>query len=114
MSVTIWHNPKCSTSRNVLAMIRETGIEPTVVDYLKDVPTAAALAKVSAAIGGARMLLRTRGTPAEERGLTEDVTDAQIFAAMAKEPVLIERPVVFGPKGIVLARPAAKVMTVLG
>ena len=114
MTVTIWHNPKCATSRNALAMIRASGIEPVIVEYLVNVPSAVNLAKAAAAIGGARALLRIKGTPAEARGLTDDVTDAAILAAMAKEPILIERPMVFGPKGAVLARPAAKVLSVLG
>ena len=112
MTVTIWHNPKCGTSRNALAMIRATGVEPVVVEYLKTPPDAGALAKVAAAVGGAAALMRVKGTPAEAMGLV-GADDAAILAAMAGEPMLINRPVVFGPKGIVLARPSEKVLTVL-
>lgn len=112
MGVTIWHNPKCGTSRNALAMIRATGVEPLVVDYQKDVPDAAALARVAAAVGGAAALLRAKGTPAAELGLV-GADDAALLAAMQVHPILIERPVVFGPKGIVLARPSERVLEVL-
>jgi arsenate reductase len=112
MTVTIWHNPKCGTSRNVLAMIRATGAEPEVVNYLETPPAPGVLAKVADALGGARKLLRIRGTPAAELGL-EDANDGAILAAMKEDPSLIERPVVMGPGGIVLARPAEKVLDVL-
>ena len=112
MTVIIWHNPKCGTSRNALAMIRATGVEPVVVDYLKQIPDAPTLARVAAAVGGAAVLLRARGTPAQEMGLV-GADDAAILAAMRTEPILIERPVVIGPKGIVLARPSEQVLTVL-
>lgn len=112
MAVTIWHNPKCGTSRNTLAMIRATGVEPTIVEYLVTPPDAATLAKVAAAVGGAAALMRVKGTPAEELGL-DGADDAAILAAMAAHPILINRPVVFGPKGIVLARPSEKVLAVL-
>jgi arsenate reductase len=112
MTVIIWHNPKCGTSRNALAMIRATGVEPVVVEYLKDVPNAGSLEAVAAAVGGAKALMRVKGTPAEELGLT-NANDTAILAAMAVHPILINRPVVFGPKGIVLARPSEKVLDVL-
>ena len=112
MSVTIWHNPKCGTSRNALAMIRATGVEPTIVEYVKNPPSAAELANVASAVGGAANLLRIKGTPAEELGLV-GADDATILAAMAQHPILINRPVVIGPKGIVLARPSEKVLDVL-
>jgi arsenate reductase len=112
MSVTIWHNPKCGTSRNTLAMIRATGVEPTIVEYLKHPPSADALARVATAVGGAAALLRIKGTPAEELGLV-GADDATILAAMALHPILINRPVVIAPKGIVLARPSEKVLAVL-
>ncbi len=112
MTVTIWHNPKCGTSRNTLAMIRATGVEPVVVEYLKTPPDAATLAEVAAAVGGAATLMRVKGTPAEELGLV-GADDAVILAAMAEHPILINRPVVLGPKGIVLARPSEKVLGVL-
>jgi arsenate reductase len=112
MSVTIWHNPKCGTSRNVLAMIRATGVEPVVVEYLKTPPDAALLAKVAATVGGASALLRVKGTPAEELGII-GADDAAILAAMALHPALINRPVVIAPKGTILARPSEAVLAVL-
>jgi arsenate reductase len=112
MSVTIWHNPKCGTSRNVLAMIRATGVEPVVVEYLKTPPDAATLARVAAAVGGASALLRVKGTPAAELGII-GATDGTILTAMAKHPALINRPVVIAPKGTILARPSETVLAVL-
>lgn len=112
MSVTIWHNPACGTSRNTLAMIRATGIEPVVVEYLKTPPDSATLATVAAAVGGARALLRVKGTPAAALGL-ETADDAAILAAMAAHPVLINRPVVIAPAGTILARPSERVLDVL-
>jgi arsenate reductase len=112
MLVTIWHNPKCGTSRNTLAMIRATGVEPTVIEYLKTPPDAATLARVARAVGGAAALMRVKGTPAEELGLV-GADDAAILAAMALHPILINRPVVIGPKGTILARPSEKVLEVL-
>ena len=114
MTITIWHNPKCGTSRNVLAMIRATGVEPIIVEYLKSPPTAAILARVAAAVGGAAKLLRTNGTPAAELGLDKPGTsDAAILAAMARHPILINRPIVITPRGTVLARPSEKVLPLL-
>jgi arsenate reductase len=112
MTVTIWHNPKCGTSRNALEMIRATGVEIVVVEYLKTPPDAATLARVAKAVGGAAALMRVKGTPAEELGLV-GADDATILAAMATHPILINRPVVIGPKGIVLARPSEKALAVL-
>ena len=112
MSVTIWHNPKCGTSRNVLAIIRATGVEPVVVEYVKTPPDAATLARVAAALGGASALLRVKGTPAEELGLV-GADDATILTAMLRHPALINRPVVIAPKGIILARPSETVLAVL-
>jgi arsenate reductase len=112
MSVTIWHNPNCGTSRNTLAMIRATGVEPVVVDYLKTPPDAKTLAQVAKAVGGAAALMRIKGTPAEELGLV-GADESTILAAMATHPILINRPVVIGPKGTILARPSEKVLEVL-
>lgn len=111
-TITIWHNPKCGTSRNALAMIRATGAEPRVVEYLNTPPDATTLARVAKAVGGARALMRVKGTPAEELGLL-DADEATIFRAMATHPMLINRPVVIGPRGIVLARPSEKALDVL-
>lgn len=108
-SVTIWHNPNCGTSRNALTLLKEKGHAVTVVEYLKSPPSAATLAGVAAAVGGARALLRTRGTTAEERGLP-DADDATIISAMLADPILINRPVVIGPRATVLARPAERAL----
>ena len=111
-SITIWHNPKCGTSRNVLAMIRASGVEPLVVEYLKTPPDAATLARVAAAVGGAQALLRTKGTPAEDLGII-GADDATILAAMATHPILINRPVVITAKGTILARPSEAILPLL-
>lgn len=111
-SITIWHNPKCGTSRNALALLQDGGHDLTVIEYLKTPPDAATLAKVAAAVGGAAALLRTRGTDAEERGLPQ-ADDATILAAMATDPILINRPVVIGPGGTVLARPVERALETL-
>ena len=112
MSITIWHNPKCGTSRNVLAMIRATGTEPEVVHYLETPPGPETLLGIATALGGARKLLRLKGTPALEMGL-DTASDPEILAAMAEHPILIERPVVITPKGTILARPSERVLEVL-
>lgn len=111
-SITIWHNPKCGTSRNALALLKDQGHAVTVVEYLKNPPDAATLARVAAAVGGAKALLRTRGTDAEDRGLPQ-ANDATIIAAMLADPILINRPVVIGPRGSVLARPVERALDVL-
>lgn len=110
-SITIWHNPKCGTSRNALALMRDQGHAVTVVEYLKTPPDASTLARVAAAVGGAKALLRTRGTEAEARGLP-DADDATILAAMLADPILINRPVVIGPRATVLARPIERLADV--
>ena len=112
MSVVIWHNPACGTSRNPLARSRATGVEPQVVAYLDTPPSRAALVAVAAAVGDVRTLLRTKGTPATDLGLAT-ASDEAILDAMLIHPILIERPVVFGPRGIVLARPSERVLEVL-
>jgi len=105
--VTIWHNPKCGTSRKVLEMIRAKGIEPTVVDYVKSPPSVTDIKTVLKEMGGkARDLLRRRGTPYDELGLgDETLGDAALIAAMHEHPILIERPVVRTRKGTRLCRP---------
>jgi arsenate reductase len=87
-------------------------VEPVIVEYLVTPPDAATLAQVADAVGGAAALMRVKGTPAEELGLV-GADDAAILTAMAAQPILINRPVVFGPKGIILARPSEKVLAVL-
>ena len=108
-SITIWHNPKCGTSRGALALLQDQGHDVRVIEYLTTPPDAATLARVAAAVGGAKALLRTRGTDAEERGLP-DADDATILAAMLADPILINRPVVIGPGGTLLARPSERAL----
>jgi arsenate reductase len=114
-AVTIFHNPACGTSRNVLAMIREAGHEPRVVDYRKTGWTVSQLKDLLKAMGLApRDILRVRGTPAGELGLDQPgVPDDAILAAMVDHPVLVERPIVVTPKGAALCRPAAKAAALL-
>jgi arsenate reductase len=115
MSITIYHNPACGTSRNTLAAIRAAGIEPTVVEYLKDGWTKPQLKDLLKKLGlSARDVMRIRGTPAEELKLTDPkATEDQIIDAMVGHPILVERPIVITPKGAVLARPAEKVLEIL-
>ena len=115
MSATIFHTPACGTSRNVLAALDEAGAKPAVVEYLKAGWTVAQLTDLFARMGKApRELLRVRGTPAEDLGLTKaGVTDAQIIAAMVSHPILVERPIVITDKGVALCRPAETLRTLL-
>ena len=115
MTVTIYHNPACGTSRNVLAMIRERGIEPKIVEYLKTPPTAAKLKSLLAQMGiSSRELLRKRGTPYEELGLDDAKwSEADLIGFMTKHPILIERPIVETLKGTRLCRPKEKALEVL-
>lgn len=114
MKATIWHNPKCGTSRKTLAILEETpGVEVEVVEYLKTPPGAAKLAQLYRDAGiTPQQGLRTRGTDAEERGLP-DADDASVLAAMEAEPILIERPLVETDKGVRLCRPQEKVQEIL-
>lgn len=113
--VVIYHNPACGTSRNTLALLREKGIEPRVVEYLKVGWTKAeleGLLKTMAA--SARDILRVRGTQAHELGLTDPAaSDAALIAAMILDPVLVERPIVVTPKGAAVCRPAELALTLL-
>jgi arsenate reductase len=113
--VTIWHNPKCGTSRKVLDMIRAKGIEPTVVDYVKSPPSVADLKAVLKEMGvKPRDLLRRRGTPYDELGLDDErLGDAALIAAMHEHPILIERPVVRAPKGTRLCRPPERLEDII-
>jgi arsenate reductase (glutaredoxin) len=115
MSVTIYHNPGCGTSRNVLAMIRASGEEPEIVEYLKHPPSRESLEELLAAMGmKPRDLLRRRGTPYDELGLDDPKwTDEELIALMLAHPILIERPIVAAPKGTILARPSERVLEVL-
>lgn len=110
--VTIYHNPACGTSRNTLALLREHGIEPTIVEYLKVGWTRARLEGLLERMGAsARDILRIRGTEAEALGLTAPgVADATLIAAMVADPKLVERPIVSTPTGVALCRPADRVL----
>jgi arsenate reductase len=113
--ITIFHNPSCGTSRNVVAAVREAGYEPTVVEYLKAGWTREQLLDLSARSGESlRELMRDKGTPAAELGLLEpSATDEQILAAMVEHPILVNRPIVVSPKGVALCRPSEKVFPLL-
>ncbi len=116
MTVTIFHNPACGTSRNTLAAIRETGVEPEVVEYLKAGWTKAQLQDLLGKLAlRPRDILRTKGALAAELGLTTDpsATDDAILDAMVAHPVLVERPIVVSPKGAVLSRPSERVFEIL-
>jgi arsenate reductase (glutaredoxin) len=115
MTVTIWHNPKCSTSRKVLDLIRAAGIEPKIIDYVKTPPSAAAIKSALKAMAmRPRDLLRRRGTPYDELGLDDEaLSDAELIGAMHAHPILIERPVVISPKGARLGRPPERVRDIL-
>ncbi len=115
MSVTIYHNPKCGTSRNVLAMIRQSGEEPVVIEYLKDPPSRERLEELIAAMGiPVRALLREKGTPYAELGLGDpNWTDEQLIDFMLRYPILINRPIVVTPKGVRLCRPSETVLDIL-
>lgn len=115
MTVTIFHNPACGTSRNVLAMIRQSGAEPEIVEYLKEPPTRQQLVALLVALDmSPRDLLRRKGTPYEDLGLgDESLTDRELLDAMLEHPILIERPIVMSDKGIRLCRPSEKVLEIL-
>ena len=114
MKATIWHNPKCGTSRNTLEILRDRhGVDVEVIEYLKTPPTRDKLAQLYRDAGMApRDGLRLRGTDAEERGLTS-ADDDTVLDAMAAEPALIERPLVETEKGVRLCRPKEKVEEIL-
>jgi arsenate reductase len=114
MKATIWHNPSCGTSNKTLAILRDTpGVELTVIEYLRDPPSADKLAQLYRDAGIApREGLRTRGTEGESRGLTS-ADDATVLAAMAADPSLIERPLVETEKGVRLCRPQDRVREIL-
>lgn len=113
--ITIYHNPKCGTSRNALAMIEAAGYQPVVVDYQKEGWTRPQLERILADMGASPSdILRAKGTPAEELGLLgEDVSDDQILDAMVAHPILVNRPIVVTPKGTKLARPSEEVLNLL-
>jgi arsenate reductase (glutaredoxin) len=115
MTLTIWHNPNCSTSRKVLELIRASSLEPKIVDYVDAPPSIAAIKAVLKAMDmRPRDLLRRRGTPYDELGLgDETISDAALIKTMHMHPILIERPVVQSPKGTRLCRPPERVHDIL-
>ena len=115
MDVIIYHNPDCGTSRNTLAMIRNAGIEPHVVEYLKTPLSRAMLTQLLQRMGiSVRALLREKGTPYAELGLGDPaLTDDQLLDAMMAHPILINRPIVVSPKGVRLCRPSEDVLDLL-
>jgi arsenate reductase len=113
--VTIWHNPACGTSRNTLAMIRATGVQPEVIEYLETPPSRAKLVELIAAAGlTPRAVLRQKGTPYAELGLDDaGLSDAALLDAMLAHPILINRPLVETPGGVRLCRPSELVLGIL-
>jgi arsenate reductase len=114
-TITIYHNPACGTSRNTLALIRNSGAEPDVIEYLKTPPTKAKLQQLLAAMGiGARELLREKGTPYAELGLGDAKwTDDELLDHVVQHPILMNRPVVVTPLGAKLCRPSESVLDIL-
>ncbi|WP_028035780.1 arsenate reductase (glutaredoxin) [Chelativorans sp. J32] len=115
MTVIIYHNPACGTSRNVLAMIRQSGEEPEVIEYLKTPPSRERLVELIAAMGIApRGLLRRKSTPYDELGLDDPKwSDGELIAFMIQHPILINRPIVVTPLGTRLCRPSEAVLDIL-
>jgi arsenate reductase len=120
MSVTIYHNPGCGTSRNTLAMIRQSGIEPVIIEYLKTPPSRQRLIELIEAMLiedmaiPARALLRKKGTPYTELGLDDDKwSQEELIGFMLAHPILINRPIVVTPRGVRLCRPSEAVLDLL-
>jgi arsenate reductase len=115
MTVTIYHNPDCGTSRNTLAMIRQSGAEPEIIEYLKNPPARARLVELIAAMQiPVRALLREKGTPFKELGLADPKwTDDELIDFMLASPILINRPIVVTPEGVKLCRPSEIVLDIL-
>ena len=113
--ITIFHNPACGTSRNTLAMIRNSGVEPVIIEYLKDPPGRAKLVELIAAMGmPVRSVLRRKGTPYEELRLDDPQwTDDQLIDFMVAHPILMNRPIVVTPLGTRLCRPSEAVLDIL-
>lgn len=114
-TTTIWHNPRCSKSRQTLQLIRDRGVEPTIVEYLKTPPSEAELANALTLLGLApRDLMRKKETPYQELSLDDKaLSDAALLAAMVDNPVLIERPIVFRGERAVIGRPPDNVLELL-
>ncbi len=115
MTLTIYHNPDCGTSRNVLALIRNSGEEPEIIEYLKTPPSREKLVELVGRMGvRVRDLLREKGTPYAELGLgNESLPDAALLDAMRAHPILINRPIVVTPLGVKLCRPSEVVLDIL-
>ena len=115
MTITIYHNPDCGTSRNTLALIRESGEQPVIIEYLKTTPTRARLVELIAAMGiSVRAILREKGTPYAELGLGDPKwTDDALLDFMIAHPILINRPIVVTPQGVKLCRPSEAVLDIL-
>ena len=115
MTVTIYHNPACGTSRNTLAMIRASGVEPEVIEYVKTPPSRERLVSLINAMGGdVRAVIREKGTPYAELGLANpNLSDDALIDAMLQHPILINRPIVVTSKGVKLCRPSELVLAIL-
>ena len=115
MDVVIYHNPDCGTSRNTLALIRNAGIEPHVIEYLKTPPNRAMVRQLAERAGvTVRDLLREKGTPYAELGLGDAaLTDDRLLDAIEAHPILLNRPLVVSPKGVALCRPSEAVLDLL-
>jgi len=115
MTVTIYHNPACGTSRNTLAMIRASGVEPEVIEYVKTPPSRERLVALISAMGGdVRAVIREKGTPYTELGLANsNLSDDALIDAMLQHPILINRPIVITAKGVKLCRPSELVLAIL-
>ncbi|OAN18738.1 arsenate reductase (glutaredoxin) [Photobacterium jeanii] len=116
MSVTIYHNPRCSKSRETLALLKEKGVTPTIIKYLEQTPSVAELETLLKQLGfdSARQMMRTKEAIYKELALgATDVTDAQLFTAMAENPKLIERPIVVNGEKAALGRPPEQVLDIL-
>lgn len=115
IDIVIYHNPDCGTSRNTLAMIRNAGIEPHVIEYLKTPPSRGMLVSLLRRMGiSARELLREKGTPYHELGLgDESLSEEALLDAMVSHPLLINRPIVVSPLGVALCRPSEQVLDLL-
>jgi arsenate reductase (glutaredoxin) len=114
-TVTIYHNPACGTSRNALALIRAAGVEPEIIEYLRDPPDRTTLKSLLQSMRiGPRQLLREKGTPFAELGLSDTKwTEDELIGQMLAHPILINRPIVVTPRGAALCRPAERVLELL-
>ena len=113
-NVVIWHNPRCSKSRETLKLLKDNGVEPTIVEYLKDVPTKKELQEALKMLGlEARQMMRTKEKLYKENALADVSAKAELIAAMHENPVLIERPIVFHKNKAAIGRPPENVLEIL-